>query len=355
MGFVSGVDAYDPIRFDSWTELGQFYDYNWWQFDRYKADVVDAATPLDMFRFSQRSLDMNHNFNTIDLSVGADSYFGPGELRYQFATGKDTSVYGDGFQASHWKEHRQAGERSYSGIMDPLMRMGSGRFATDRDMRTMDAIGYDLTSHGEYILSLFDQSNHRKQLTVDTQILETEAKEHIAKSMSSDSNAAAWWVDWWMNNRPEYADRYVNRDRTEEVQEMIEQSVVYEYRSSATGRYSTRSYAQEGFWQSGYFSEFSWQEFHEEATLEMKSETILLINDEGAWSKSATNKSATNNYGEISQYQNEISTVTMNLLTLTDAKDSVQTVSTDIETELVAQSSLNREQLNESNLAMALG
>ena len=356
LGFVSGVDAYEPVRFNNWTELGQFYDYNWWQFDRHKQDVVDAATPLDMFRYSQHSLDINDSFNTIDLSVGANSYFGPGELRYQFATGKDTSVYGDGFQASHWKEHRQAGEISYSGIMDPLIRMGGGRFATDRDMRAMDVIGYDLTSYGKSILSVFDESNHRKQLTEDTSIMEIEAKEHIAKSMNSSPNAAADWVDWWIDNRPEYADRYVNRDREEDVKRMIEQSVVYEGRSIRTDSYSTRdySYTRNGFWQSAYFSEFSWQEFRED-TIDIKAETILLINDEPASSQLATNESTANNHNEIIQHQAEIATVAMDLLTLTDAEDVIETVSTDLETELLTQSSLYVEQLAESDLVMSLG
>ena len=353
LGFVSGVDGYDPVKFNSWTEAGQYYNGDWSQYHQYKENVVDGAMPLDMFRYSQRSLDISYNFNTIDLSVGSNSYFGAGELKYQLATGKDTSVSGDGFQASHWKEKRQAGEITHIGIMDPLMSKGSGRFATDRDMRAMDVIGYDLTSYGKNILSIADHNGYTKQLTEDNYELEIEAKEHMAQSMTSNLDAPDWWVDWWMDNKPEYADQYINRDRTEDLQEMIEQSVVYERRSTARMA-SGSGYTQEGFWQSAYFSEFSWQEFHEEASVDLKPKTVLFVDNNFVSSQLAANES-TANYDEITQHQTKITTVAIDLLVLTEAEDSVKTVSTDLEIELPTQFNLYQEQLGEFNHVMTLG
>ena len=354
LGFVSGLDKYDPVKFDNWGEAMQIYG-KWSNFEKSLINIVDTATPLDMFRYSQSSLNISNNHNIIDLSVGSESYFGAGELKYQFATGKDTLVNGDGFQASHWKERDQAGQISHIGIMDPLMRTGSARRATDRDLRAMDALGYDLSALGESVVSHSDSFNQRAELMSPKAELETKGIDHINKSIRSNSKAAKRMPDNWMSDA-EFIEEYLTEDRSRDAEKMAKKNLVYEGRKSRSG--SSRNYSrQEGFWQEAYFSEFSWQEFNLESSGVSEALPTAIVVEHSFSSPDRVNIGILGNSKptEATSDRNisSIDGTSTNLLTLSDG-ETIDTVATNFKTELTSQSSLYRQELAELELFMPL-
>ena len=154
---------------------------------------------------------------------GTKAYFGPGRLFDQFATGKEQNVDGDGFQASHWKQRDS--DSLLQGIMDPLMKLGTIRRISDRDLRAMEAIGYDVNLRANTMMGMINEANNWQPVSgIGTSIdaLEYQAKEHIAKA--TYSNGEASWVDWWMSTSDTNTTDYMTEDRTSTVQNMIEKS-----------------------------------------------------------------------------------------------------------------------------------
>lgn len=123
LGFTSGVDILDgnspPIR-------GPF---------------PDAGFPFvsgkDLFRFSGQSV--GHGAGVIDWTADtrAKSFAvdGGGTGLGEFSTGRN---FGDGRQASHWKDDRGLG------IMDPTVAPGESPPITALDLRLFDVVGWDL-------------------------------------------------------------------------------------------------------------------------------------------------------------------------------------------------------------------
>ena len=115
LGFVSGVDTVDFAIANS-LDLEGFRVYS----------------GLDMFRYSAAD-------GIVDLSVGTASYFsvdGGSTNLGLFSTG---SSYGDGRQASHWKDNLGLG------IMDPTANpAGNINTVSALDLQAFDVMGWDL-------------------------------------------------------------------------------------------------------------------------------------------------------------------------------------------------------------------
>ena len=128
LGFVSGVDILD-INSPPANVNGPFAD-----------DLFNSVSPLDFTRFSTASQTAG-----ADLDWTADS-----RAKYFSLDGGATSVldnawslgknFGDGQQASHWKDNGGIG------IMDPTFASGELGVVSSLDLRALDAIGFNLSS-----------------------------------------------------------------------------------------------------------------------------------------------------------------------------------------------------------------
>jgi len=112
LGFVSGVDVLD------------------FNADQFSDDAFDEFhTSLDLFRFQggDRSFvaDNTDKFFSLDRGLTNIGLFSNGV------------TFGDGRQASHWKDDRGLG------VMDPTGARGERLLITQNDLRAFDAIGYD--------------------------------------------------------------------------------------------------------------------------------------------------------------------------------------------------------------------
>jgi hypothetical protein len=214
LGFVSGVDGPDLLTSNSGDDDDDDDDDDG---DDEGGDLY--VTPLDMFRYSSRS----QTSGIIDLSIGGDPYlsFDRGKTRIaNFASGKDLTLGGDGYQASHWKQ-----QDNPLGVMDPVLRLGQRRNISLLDRRTMDTLGWNLQGSA-----------------IDLATLELQAKQRLAARLGVT-------VAWLEANPTEAATR-LSQDRTEDVITMIEESEVYEIGWGSGGR-------QQGWWR----DETLWQQF----------------------------------------------------------------------------------------------
>ena len=124
LGFISGADDFDYS--DGYTGP---VDNIWWGYG------------LDMFRYSAPG--------QLNWAPGVDSYFSidGGATAYQnglFSTGTN---FGDGNQASHWKEPNQASPcTNFRGIMNPYICGGTGDSVSGLDLAAFDAIGWNLAA-----------------------------------------------------------------------------------------------------------------------------------------------------------------------------------------------------------------
>jgi hypothetical protein len=218
LGVVSGVDK------AGWLTQKRQYDASH-QSDFYATLVgnLSHTTPFDLFRFTKESRQQAGSGDSwIDLSVGGQPYFstdgGKTVLGY-LSTGDDTSLGGDGNQASHWKQ-----QANPLGILDPVIHTGQRRGITTLDRHLLDAIGWDLRSDGTSLATHLSQAKSR-------------LAQRIGKTVA------------WLEANPEAAAALLTRDRTAEVLTMIEQSQVYDLRRSSSG----------GFWQNSLWQHFLWQ------------------------------------------------------------------------------------------------
>lgn len=123
LGFISGVDILD---FNAPPNGGPYPDFEF-----------TYVSGLDMFRYSAESaaqgvIDWTADTRAKYFSVDGGVTVGPG-----FATGLS---FGDGDQASHWKDGL------HIGLMDPTAGQGELLLITLNDRMALDAIGWDLTS-----------------------------------------------------------------------------------------------------------------------------------------------------------------------------------------------------------------
>jgi hypothetical protein len=123
LGFRSGVDTYD-------VNTGFTGNLNNFTF----------MTQLDLFRFSAASAALGVN----DWQIGGTPYFSidGGATAFQagnFATGTN---FGDGRQASHWKD--SAAGVPQLGIMDPTFGRNQQGIITTLDLAAFDAMGWNI-------------------------------------------------------------------------------------------------------------------------------------------------------------------------------------------------------------------
>ncbi|MBM4274512.1 MAG: hypothetical protein FJ134_08650 [Deltaproteobacteria bacterium] len=124
LGFISVVDAIDYYK--SLGLTGDVYPYS-----------------LDLFRFG-KDISNPSNYsgftnNPRMLVPGQEAIFDDLTSEYRMSTG---SEYGDGRQASHWKDDALLG--SFIGLLDPTLGYGVYFDVAEPDVRAMDLIGYDL-------------------------------------------------------------------------------------------------------------------------------------------------------------------------------------------------------------------
>lgn len=121
LGFISGVDVLD---FNAPPNNGPFND-----------DEFTFVSGLDLFRHSPLSVASGAIDWTADARAKYFSIDGGATLGAQFSTG---ITFGDGRQASHWKDLMMLG------LMDPTAAQGELLPLTMNDLMAMDAIGYNL-------------------------------------------------------------------------------------------------------------------------------------------------------------------------------------------------------------------
>ncbi len=187
LGFASGID--DP----GWLNAISNSIYDDKKIDGKKATYF---SPLDQFRYSNQSANTYNNaddrMGLPDLSIGGSKYFSIDRGRTslgEMSTGEDTRLGGDGEQASHWKH-----QNNPLGIMSPLLNTGVRRSLSALDVRAFDVIGWNVRNAGVGIT--------QQQLD----------------SFYSQSSS-------YVNSNPSG----LRRDREYEVNQMIEQSEIYQW------------------------------------------------------------------------------------------------------------------------------
>ncbi|NWF59797.1 MAG: hypothetical protein HXY43_11020 [Fischerella sp.] len=138
LGFIDGVDNPNLIKAIK---------------DNNITDSVfeKSITPLDLYRFSNQSKDKvisgddddSTDIKGIpDLSIGGEPFFtfDKGKSKVEdMAKGEDSSLGGDGDQASHWLKGKK-------GIMEPYLQTSKREVIADTDLTALDLVGWDVRS-----------------------------------------------------------------------------------------------------------------------------------------------------------------------------------------------------------------
>jgi hypothetical protein len=164
-------------------------------------DRANAATPLDLFRYSDKST-LNADkkgVKPIDLAIGGNPYLsiknGASPVAY-FDTGSVILLGGSGLQASHF---------SSGGIMNAVLNQGRRAVVSAADLTALDAIGYDLASQGANTPVNYSQ-------------LLQQVTQGLAQRLGKTSE--------WLNANPT-AIASLTRDVSEAASEMLDNSSVY--------------------------------------------------------------------------------------------------------------------------------
>jgi hypothetical protein len=219
LGFVSGVDK--PGWLTQINNSGEDDDD-----ESTLNGKLQHVTPLDLFRYSSESVAAGGSGTPwIDMSFGGNPYFsvdGGKTILGYYSTGEDTSLGGDGEQASHWKHNDNP-----LGIIDPVLSQGQRRSISTLDRQAMDVIGWDLGTG-----------------TTDLANLDSQVKARLAARIGQTVA--------WLEANPLEAALLLAQDRTQDVDTMIKESKIYEwgYNCKATNT----CWKQEGLWQ-----DFHWQ------------------------------------------------------------------------------------------------
>jgi hypothetical protein len=129
LGFVSGVDIVD--YFSGNNAPGGQEDL----------DPYRVFTVLDMFRYSDLSVEVGNYYGVKILDLSADTrdkYFSIDGGVTKLASFSTGTFRGDGRQASHWKDNLGLG------IMDPTTSNGELLNISALDVQSFDVIGWDL-------------------------------------------------------------------------------------------------------------------------------------------------------------------------------------------------------------------
>lgn len=123
LGFISGVDILD---INSPPVNGPFSD-----------ELFTFVAPLDLFRYSAESTALN----VIDWTASTtDKYFSLDRGQTAIASFSGGRNFGDGQQASHWKDELGIG------IMDPTAARGELLAITANDLQAFDVIGWNVAA-----------------------------------------------------------------------------------------------------------------------------------------------------------------------------------------------------------------
>jgi hypothetical protein len=129
LGFLSDTDDYDSVF-----------------------GISDNVTTLDLFRFDSANLPTTPaEFTTFprELFPGVEASFTDLINDYSMSTG---SNFGDGNQASHWKDDQITG--NLIGIMDPSIGDGQLETISAADLRVFELIGYETVPEPGTVLLL---------------------------------------------------------------------------------------------------------------------------------------------------------------------------------------------------------
>ena len=103
------------------------------------------VNPLDLFRFSTRSIGPGGGIGVIDWTAdNTAKYFSVDGGATPIATFSNGSDFGDGYEAHHWKNNLGLG------IMNPTVHTGELLTISDIDLRAFDVLGYDLNLPGDF-------------------------------------------------------------------------------------------------------------------------------------------------------------------------------------------------------------
>jgi hypothetical protein len=207
LGFVSGLDKpgwlmekTDEEKYDD-TPISQFYASLNGQ--------LGHTTPLDMFRFSTKSVQQSAAVadRWIDMSVGGTPYFsvdGGKTNLGNFSTTKNTKIGGDGQQASHWKKGTNT-------MMAPTLASGARGVVSTLDLRAMDVIGWNLASNAT-------------TLSLDLSALVGQSQQALAQKLGQTVS--------WMNANATLAAQTIDQDLSSSVATMVQNSQVYNWGTS---------------------------------------------------------------------------------------------------------------------------
>lgn len=143
MDFV-GVAIHEIGHALGFNSVGDFIDYNAFTgatFANGWTAADFASTPLDLFRYSQASVDASYLYGQYitDVSVGtAIQVLLIGDVQMQMSTGVN---YGNGQQSSHFLDNNGIG------VMDPTASFGEQLNITANDLLALDVIGWNLTGN----------------------------------------------------------------------------------------------------------------------------------------------------------------------------------------------------------------
>ena len=126
LGFISGVDILDG------NSSAQFYNDNQFNY----------VSPLDLFRYSNDSTNARSIDGTADTR---DKYFSLDGGVTNIASFSTGALFGDGRQASHWKDNLGLG------LLDPTGSNGELLKISENDLRAFDAIGWNRVGGGNVV------------------------------------------------------------------------------------------------------------------------------------------------------------------------------------------------------------
>ena len=176
-------------------------------------DIEDMTytTALDLFRYGEES--DGKGDARLDMSIGGDAYFsidGGDTNLADFATGKELSLGGDGYQASHWQHN----PNSPIGIMDPALELGERRTISSRDLQALDVIGWD---------------RNQGYTHLNYGALENQALQSLATDAKTSVNG--------LLKNPKKFEKKLTQDRLYDVEQLIQNSEIYEWGRGSRSRY----------------------------------------------------------------------------------------------------------------------
>ncbi|MGK7941040.1 MAG: NF038122 family metalloprotease [Crocosphaera sp.] len=189
LGFVSGGDV---IEYMTASSTGTIEDKD-----------IDYVTPLNTYMYSDESAALG----VIDLRLGQgiEKYlsFDGGATKVTneqgdiaFLSTGGTSVGGDGYQNSHWKNNLV----SPLGIINPALDMGMSIAISNLDLRTLDLMGWDLVERKRALMNdvgldwdafqLALDNNH--QAAVDAAVADWEMYNPGEETIRGELEAELW-------------------------------------------------------------------------------------------------------------------------------------------------------------------